>query len=1031
MRDTATHLLNALEKGEDTAPFFLRLGFAEPARAHAELAALQAAPGFAALAPSALEALLRGPDLLGTARGLLRFCEAGGRLDADALTYLVPLCANSQQFARFFARWPDELGRLAQCPFLTQARPLASMCEELAAQAGDDPTRAMPLLRRFRAREHARIAWRDVTGAAPMEVLLGELADVAEALIDVATTLALRQAAAEHGAPVAADGSPVGFSVLGFGKLGGRELNFSSDVDLLYLYATDDGHAGAGSLHEHFARVARQVTRLIAEPTEDGFAFRVDLDLRPEGKKGPLVNSLYSLESYYETWGQTWERAALLKARPVGGDRALGDRALGELQPFVHRRAIDQGIVDEIRQMKARIDADEQRRGGEWNVKLGRGGIREIEFFVQSHQLLLSGKRPRLRLRGTLEALRALAEDVVVSQNEADALREAYLFLRRLEHRLQMDEGRQLHRLPEPPEERQLLGRRLGYGNAHAHARGDERRAAAALERDILRHRRVVMAAFDGLFHGPSTTPAEGLPAALDTLHDAPLGATPDEEAKEVLRGYGFRAVDAAYAHLAQLARTPGTPLHPAAPARTRAFAPELLRALRSSPDPDLALRYAADFLTRMRGRLGTFALLRENPRTLRTLLDLFGTSEFLAKLVVRRPELLDPLVIGVVSPRRSAIDLGLELGERSVGVDDERRLDVWREVHAEELLRIGLCDVAGTLTLEDVQAELTALAEALLSETLCWAVGAVERRQAGGEGPEPSSGAAPLCVIGMGKLGGGELNYNSDLDLLFLFEGDGAERTEFGGRSRQEHYAKIGQRLLFGLTCATGAGYLYHIDARLRPSGRHGSLVSSLASFRTYHEQNAHFWERLALTRARPVAGPPQLLAEAADLLHATTYGRPLPPGGAKEIARLRQRMELENGQENAQRYNVKLGRGGLVDVEFATQLLQLSVGCDAPAVRVPSTLGALSALSAVGAWDAGELQLLRDSYLFLRRLENRLRIVHDNAQSVLLRAPAALETLARRMDFRQGGAALLSAYEETTERVREVYRRIVEALP
>jgi glutamate-ammonia-ligase adenylyltransferase len=578
-----------------------------------------------------------------------------------------------------------------------------------------------------------------------------------------------------------------------------------------------------------------------------------------------------------------------------------------------------------------------------------------------------------------------------------------------------------VHRLPSSVEERARLARALGLSQ---HGQRDVARAAASLEREILRHRRTVMSGFDGLFEGGAGD-GEVLPPSLASLDEAQVGGPVPDEARSALRAFGLRDPEGAYADLAALARTAGTPMHPRSPARVRAIMSRLLSALCSAPDPDLALRHACALLMRMRGRIGSYALLRENPATLGILIDLFGTSDFLAKLVVQRPELLDPLVIGVVSPRRTREDLARDL-ERMQAADEEERLDLWRRFQAEELLRIGLSDVAGTIDLLEVQAELTALAEALADEALRWALSAVAERY--GQ-PAGERGLVPLCVVGMGKLGGRELNYNSDLDLLFLYGGEGVCAKD-PTRGSQEFFSKVAQRLLFGLACVTSEGFLYHIDARLRPSGRHGSLVSSVPAFAHYHEASAQIWERLALTRARPVAGPAEFQREVKEVLARAAYERPFPPGGAREVDRLRQRMEGELAREGPERYNVKLGRGGLVDVEFATQLLQLREGAR-PEVRQPGTLDALAALLAAGVWDAGDLALLREAYLFLRRLENRLRIFHDNAQSVLLRDPHALAVLARRMGFCEGGAALLTAYEETTTQVRDVYRRVVEAMP
>jgi glutamate-ammonia-ligase adenylyltransferase len=1020
--DIAQRVCEALRAKQGIAGLLGHAGFAEPQRLALDLEPLGLLPDVAALGPEFWRRVLASPDPAGVALHLRRFVEAGGRLDEATLEVVVPLFAQSEEVARTLVCEPQWAEEISRSPFLRRARPLASMREALG-DLGEDPRAVMARLRRFRRCEHARIAWRDVTGVAPLPELLGELSDLAEAVVDAATAWALAATAVSWGTPVGNDGRPCRFCVLGLGKLGGRELNFSSDIDLIYVYETDEGtvRGGTVSLHEFFTRVARTLTRILGEATEDGFAFRVDLDLRPEGKRGPLVNSLGALESYYESWGQTWERVAMQKARPVAGDRALGEQLLRGLFPFVYRRNLDPTAIEEIRVLKARIDAEEAERGAPWNVKLGRGGIREIEFFAGAHQLLFGGRRERLRSRSTLETLATLPAEGLADPEEADALCKAYLFLRRLEHRLQIALGRQIHRLPEPLSERARLARRLGL--ADISHRWDDARVAAVLDREILRHRRVVMAAFDELFRGEGAE--EDLPPPLAHLEEARPGLPPGPEAREALCRLGLRDPEAAFGHLARLARTAGTPFHPGAPARTRALGPRLLHALGASPDPDLALRHSCEFLLRLRGRLGSYALLRENPATLRTLLQLFGTSDYLAKLVVHRPELLDPLVIGVVTPRRRREDLRAEV-RGAAAKDDEARLDAWRRVKAEEILRIGLSDVAGTLELQEVQGELTVLAEVILEEVLSWALAAVEGRFGP---PVGSKGPVALCIVGMGKLGGGELNYNSDLDLLFLY-GEEAPCAGDPRRGSQEFFSRVAQKVLFGLSCVTSEGFLYHLDTRLRPSGRQGSLVSSLPAFAHYHEVSAQSWERLALVRARPVAGPDAFREEVRRILNLAAYERPWPAEGTRKVDRIRQRMEAELAREGPAQYNVKLGRGGLVDVEFATQLLQLHVGREHSEARCTSTLGALSALQDLQAWDSGELETLGHSYLFLRRLENRLRIFHDNAQSLLPRDPQALELLARRMGYRDGGAALLRAYEETTSRVREIYLHVVEAL-
>jgi glutamate-ammonia-ligase adenylyltransferase len=333
-------------------------------------------------------------------------------------------------------------------------------------------------------------------------------------------------------------------------------------------------------------------------------------------------------------------------------------------------------------------------------------------------------------------------------------------------------------------------------------------------------------------------------------------------------------------------------------------------------------------------------------------------------------------------------------------------------------------------LDLHDIHQELAKLAEAILQEVLEWAINAALPGRGAALDAPGRAAARDLCVVGMGKLGGAELNYNSDLDLLFLFSGDGGARLGEPGRIRQEHFARVAQKLLFGLSCVTSCGYLYHIDARLRPSGRQGSLVSSLDAFARYHETSAQLWERLALVRARPVAGSGTMCDAARAVIERACYGRPLPKDGVPEIARLRARMEVENAREDASRYDVKLGKGGIADVEFATQLLQLEAGHEDPSVRAQSTERALEALERAGVWAAADLAALRSGYAFLRRLESRLRIVHDNAQSVLERDGRVLEALARRMAISGGGAALERAYLETSAANRDIYTRVVEAL-
>jgi glutamate-ammonia-ligase adenylyltransferase len=874
------------------------------------------------------------------------------------------------------------------------------------------------LLRRHKRRQVLRIGARDLLGLAPVVETVRELSALAEGAAEVAVKHAQLQAVREFGGFDEADA--LRFVVLGMGKLGGGELNFSSDVDLVYLFAggrreSSGGERGAAAGALFATRVAEFVTRTLSEITEEGFVFRVDLRLRPEGQSGPIVNSLAAAITYYESLGQTWERAAMLKARPIAGDRELGRSFLEEIAPFIYRRFLDFDTVEEIEAMKRKVDGSRSRERLDRDVKLGPGGIREVEFIAQALQLVHGGRDQRLRSRSTLATLRALADLGLLDRGESASLSEAYLFLRDVEHKLQIVHERQTQVVPPDLEEERLLARRLGYHLTTPLGEGGA--AGTEVDRfraDLARNRVTVRRSFESTFLGARSEirreADEDVVALLETLERNPA-------AESQLAALGFAEPPAAVANLLRLRE--GPPFAPASARRKKALfalAPALLAAIRKASDPDQALAHMAELISAIGARTSFLALLEQNPETLRLLVGLFGSSQYLSNFFLRHPELLDSLVradLAVVRKDQASLEQGLASLLAAAG-DYETQLDTLRRFHHEELLRIGVNDIHGLLDASQVEEDLSLLADVCLGGALEIARKALAERH----GRPPGR----FAVIGMGKLGRRALSYNADLDLIFVYDGT---QDAASGIGVHEYITKLAQRLMVVLQLTTREGYAYKIDTRLRPSGSHGPLVTSLEAFREYHRTSSALWERQALISARGAAGDRSLIVEVESVAESFVYGRSLTDDDVAEIARLRARMEHELARESEGRWDLKTGRGGLIDVEFVTEMLQLRHGHDHPRVRCRRTEEALDALRAEHLLDAEHHRTLLDGYRFLRRVESRLRIERDQAVHALDPGDPKLAALARRLGYGAPAAAarLLQDLASTRNKVRGVY--------
>jgi len=882
-----------------------------------------------------------------------------------------------------------------------QARDARAYRRLLASTPGEgDALRGR--LRRFAAREKLRIATRELLAhpGHDVDVTARELSDLADVCCEAALGEALAWADARFGPPRTASGEPCAFVVIGMGKLGGRELNAGSDIDLMLFYETDDGAAGEHTLHEHFTRVSQRFVATLDQPTDDGVVWRVDLRLRPEGTRGPLVNALAAAERYYETWGRTWERAALVRARPVAGDQRFGAQLLDALAPFVWRRAVDPRIVDEVASMLTRARAEAGSASSD-DLKIGPGGIREVEFFAQALQLVWGGREPRVRTPNTLDALRRLRGRGLVSEREEAELSHAYLFLRRLEHRVQFATGLQTHALPTDEELRGRIARSLGYDGPDA------------LERELAAVRARVSSRFASLGREPLREEPwlERLWAALDARDEPAVAAALAERLGEAGPADLPR-------HLLVLARRPDDPLATTTRDRDPAFARRFVDALLDAADPEQAARLLAAFFARLATPGVYVRALADEPRMLQALSSLVGASAFLGQELVGHPDLVDRVVYARGVPTAEVARAQLAEEVAALAGDEAHDVDAFvgalRRAKRRVTFEVGLADLAGELGARETSHVLTALADATLEHALRFALR--ERRCGGG-----------LAIVGMGKLGGREIGYGSDLDLFFVHEAaeDDLEACE--------RFARIAQRVLRLVGTPHGEGAGYELDTRLRPSGSQGLLVVSIDGFARYQAERAESWERQALVKARACAGDPALGARVMAIAHAAAYERGAPP--PDRVHHLRARMERELARERLDRsparYDVKLGRGALVDVEFATQWLQMQHGRD-PRVRTIETEVALSALETCGYLDAETADTLREGWRFLRRLEQRLRVSHGTSATLLEEGAPGLVTLARRMGMHdapraRADAALLERYVAVTREVRAAYLRVL----
>ncbi|MCQ8224187.1 bifunctional [glutamate--ammonia ligase]-adenylyl-L-tyrosine phosphorylase/[glutamate--ammonia-ligase] adenylyltransferase [Burkholderia pseudomallei] len=893
--------------------------------------------------------------------------DASDLLSLSYSHYLARAAAARPALAERIAAW-------AAAPVTRAA--LDARLDELLAQGGQPPSEdaLKKALRQLRGEAFGAVAERDLAGRADVAEVTGTMTDLAEAAIQRALALLAAELEAQYGEPRGPSGERLALGVVGMGKLGGRELNVSSDIDLIFVYE-DDGETAGGargpiSVHEFFTRLGRRLIGVLSEATADGYVFRVDMRLRPNGDSGPLVCSLGMLEEYFYVQGREWERYAWIKGRLVTERASAAARRLAQqldaiVKPFVYRRYLDFGVIGAIRSLHEQIRQEARRRATMRpdkadDIKLGRGGIREIEFSAQVFQLIRGGQDAGFRVQPTLAVLRHASASGLITEEVRAGLTHAYLFLRTLEHRLQYRNDAQTHAMPVDPAERAALAASLGFADY-----------AALIDR-LDQHRAFVEAQFDQVF----ADKADGGARREDDQAAGCIwsGALADDGADEALVArlaeLGFADPAAVLARLQAVWRSSRYAGLPES-SRVR-FDRVAHRALEAASGIDAAHRDETvvrcfDLLETV-GRRGAYlALLTEYPAALRRVLSVLGATRWGGGYLIRHPQLLDELLDDEAIDSPFDWPAFKDALRRRLAVADgaEHQMDLLRHAHQAEVFRILLLDLAGRLSVEHVSDRLSELADAMLDVTIevVWSQLAKRHRD-----------TPCFAAIAYGKLGGKELGYASDLDLIFLYD-DPDERAA-------DVYTTFARRLITWLTTATGAGTLFDIDLRLRPNGEAGLLVTDLDAFRRYQlregdaANTAWVWEHQALTRARYSAGDARIGA-AFEAIRVQVLTTPRDAAVlAREIVEMREKV-LAGHPNTTERFDLKHDRGGMVDIEFAVQYWVLLHAARHPEmIRNTGNIALLREVSRFGLMSEEEAETVGAAYRTYRKLQHRLRL-------------------------------------------------------
>ncbi len=886
---------------------------------------------------------------------------------------------------------------------------LADFRQELSRE--DDRARLMRGLRVGKRRMALLAGLADIFATWPLEQVTNSLSDFADAALSLTVAHLLRKAAAQGVFTLTEPSDPergAGLFVLGMGKLGAHELNYSSDIDLMVFYDRDRVRgADDEAIHDRFVRIVRDLVQIFEDRTADGYVFRTDLRLRPDPGITPLAMSVMVAETYYASVGQNWERAAMLKARPVAGDREAAQTFLNRIRPFIWRRHLDFAAIQDIHSIKRQITA--HRGGGSvaikgHNIKLGRGGIREIEFIAQTLQLIWGGREPGLRVAPTCEALRRLADAGKLERAIANDLIAAYRFLRTLEHRLQMVDDKQTHSLPAADQGIAAIAAFMGYDDAAAFA--------AAVEKQL----RTVEKRYAGLF--------ETAPSLAGQAGEAPgnlvfTGGENDPDTMQTLKRMGFGDPGSVADRVRSWHHGRFRAMRSArARELMTELVPSLLSAFARTADPDQAFARFDQFLGQLPASVQILSLLQSNPEVLDLLADILGSAPMLAEQLARNPLLLDSVVYSGFArdaPERAALEEEFDLLLRRAE-DFQDMLDICRRWSNDHKFHLGVRMLRGQTDAHAAGPALTDLAEIAIARL--YRRVAADFALAHGRVP-----GAELAVVALGKLGAREMTVGSDLDLIFIY-GDSKAETSDGKKPLPVplYFARLSQRFITALTAPTAEGALYHVDMRLRPSGNQGPIASSLEGFVKYQHGDAWTWEHMALTRARPIAGPPVLTGAIAQAIRAVLTRPRDPMKLVKDVAEMRERVAREFRPRDI--FDVKYARGGLLDCDFIAQYLQLLHAHERPSVLDANTCAALGKLAEAGLIPPKTEADLTEATAMWHRIQGLLRLTAGTAN------PREAAVGVRQALARAGGAKNLGVLEKKMQHMAGKVRNWFTAL-
>lgn len=929
-----------------------------------------------------------------------------GPKECENLEYL---CSHSQLIAKFLLNYPGIIDYLYNN--LHSERSVVSVLKsnvDLLNYAGRESD-FLKSLRIMRMREYLLIAYKDLIEKTGVKDITANISSFASAALEAAYKKSYKDLTRLYGIPLTESNKECAFCIIGLGKLGGWELNFSSDVDIMFVYETEKGSTAGGSKgslenHVFFVKLAEKIKYYISENTEDGIVYRVDLRLRPDGDKGAIALPLRSYELYYESYGQSWERMMLLKSLPVAGNLELGTRFFEVVKPFVFKKSIDYKLIDELSRIKSKINERVKYKKDHMNVKLGKGGIREIEFIIQVLQILNYSKYPDVFRRNSLEAIHALNEYNLLGKDEADSLSESYIFLRKLEHMAQIEKGLQTHRVPINSQGFDKFLERSGYTDKEDFLK------------DYNHYTGSVNRIFNDILKENEVNP-------VSIVFDEEMG---NEDIAEYLESIGIKDAQECAGILAKIVS--GRKSRPRSASETQILARLLsmvINEVKTTQNPLNTLGYFEKFFSTNNTIHFFFDIFCEMPKILSKITTIFSISPYLSNIIIKNSNILD-YIYDPKNPfyKENELFETLYKSIKNVEDDEEYEYDIIRKKHQELLFNISYAYINKDINVIQFNRSLSKLAKATVKLAFIREEGRLSKRFGRPKNSEEED--CGYTVIGMGKLGSEEMSLGTDLDMIVLYEDDG-ETSSSNNISNKVYYSKLVQKVISFLSTITVFGQLYKIDMRLRPSGASGTLVTSLASFEDYQKRKAMTWEKQAMLRGSAFYYTKNSLKEHfEDVKKDVLFRTAISNDEVREIYDMRKRIEKEKGIPLSKN-NIKAGYGGIIDIEFAVQMLQLVYGCKYEELRQTSTHNVLHALKSTGILKGRDYYALHNSYLFYRNLENLIRAYQNTSASRLPRDRDVLEHISLFFGFKDsGGEKLMKEYETVRKTVRAAFNRI-----